>query len=59
MTSQFILNSHEEHTNEALPINVNHVHGCPGQGSDHFCNALFDYLINLLSLEYIYMIYVI
>jgi len=26
---------------------------------NNVCNALFDYLINLLSLEYIYMIYVI
>jgi len=29
----------------------------PNQSST--CNALLDYLINLLSLEYIYMIYVI
>ena len=27
---------HEEHTNEALPVNINHVQGCPGQGSGHF-----------------------
>lgn len=27
---------HEAHTNEALLINVNHVHGCLGQGSGHF-----------------------